>query len=287
MPVPESDLTPDELVARRFPGAVLPERSYRVDVAGIGIAVHEWGDPGAPVLFLLHGGFDFALTFSAFAPLLAAGGWRVVGWDQRGHGDSDHALLYGWDADIRDAIAVITTVTDRPAAMLGHSKGGSIGLQIVNAAPHLITRFVNLDGVPSRRPMPDVADHERTRMAATEVSQWLDHRRKISGHPQRRPGSLDELAERRRRMNPRLGLDWLRFLVTTGAHKSEDGWRWNVDSSLRMGGFGPWRPDWSVQYLAAVPIPFLGVLVGQAEPMGWETTLDSLRGVTRDEAGSS
>ena len=57
----------------------------------------------APPLLLAHGGFDFAGTMDVFAPLLADAGWRVVCWDQRGHGDSDHALLYNWDADVRDA----------------------------------------------------------------------------------------------------------------------------------------------------------------------------------------
>ena len=68
----------------------------------------------APPLFLAHGGFDFARTFDLLAPRLAAGGWRVVAWDQRGHGDSDRAALYSWEADLRDAVAVMTASrTDR------------------------------------------------------------------------------------------------------------------------------------------------------------------------------
>ena len=34
------------------------------------------------------------------APLLAAGGWRVVCWDQRGHGDSEHAALRVQPAEV-------------------------------------------------------------------------------------------------------------------------------------------------------------------------------------------
>ncbi len=58
------------------------------------LAVYEWGDAAAPPLFLVHGGFDFAGTFDVLAPKLAEGGFRVVSWDQRGHGDSQHAALY-------------------------------------------------------------------------------------------------------------------------------------------------------------------------------------------------
>ena len=94
-----------------FPGARAPDRQWRIDAGGIGLAAYEWGDPDAPPLLAVHGGFDFARTYDVFAPLLAAGGWRVVSWDQRGHGDSDRAALYSWDADLRDALAVFDEVS--------------------------------------------------------------------------------------------------------------------------------------------------------------------------------
>ena len=74
---------------------------------GLRLAVHEWGpEDGTPVL-LAHGSFDFAGTFDVFAPLLAEAGLRVVCWDQRGHGDSEHAALYSWAADVCDARVVL------------------------------------------------------------------------------------------------------------------------------------------------------------------------------------
>src|SRR2546422_713253 len=94
-----------------FPGARRPDRRRKVDSHGVGISVVEWGDPEAPALMLCHGGFDFAGTFDVFAPILAGAGWRVVAWDHRGHGDSDHAALYNWDADVRDALAVMRSTT--------------------------------------------------------------------------------------------------------------------------------------------------------------------------------
>ncbi len=33
-----------------------------------------------------------------------------MSWDHRGHGDSEHAELYSWDADLRDAVAVFDHV---------------------------------------------------------------------------------------------------------------------------------------------------------------------------------
>ena len=129
-----------------------PDRQRRVDAAGVGIATYEWGPEEGPPLFLVHGGFDFARTFDVFAPLLAAAGWRVVAWDQRGHGDSDHTALYSWDADLRDAVAVMTSVTGRAVPVIGHSKGGALMMQLADCQPHRVSQLVNLDGLPSRRP---------------------------------------------------------------------------------------------------------------------------------------
>lgn len=262
-----------------YPGAEAPARRLDVDAGGVRIAVHEWGDADAPPLLLAHGGFDFARTFDVFAPLLAAGGWRVVSWDQRGHGDSAHAHLYSWRADLRDAKAVLDFVTlplagpdGAPPAIpiVGHSKGGSILLEMADALPWRVAKLANLDGLPSNGNQPDVPDHDRTKMLASELTGWLDHHRR-SGDASRRPGTIAELAQRRGRMNPRLTTEWLQHLVTVGARHDEDGWRWKIDPSLRLGGFGPWKPEWSMNRMPGLAMPMLGVLGLQLEVMGWGT----------------
>ncbi|HEX8581992.1 MAG TPA: alpha/beta hydrolase [Acidimicrobiales bacterium] len=258
-----------------FPGARRPDRTRTVVSSGLRLAVHEWGAEDDPPMLLVHGGFDFAGTFDVFAPLLAAGGRRVVAWDQRGHGDSEHAALYSWEADVRDGLAVLDTVATTPVPVVGHSKGGGLMIQLADAFPHRVSHLVNLDGLPSKRMPPDVPDRERTRLLAGELEGWLDHRRR-SADLVRRPGTVDELAVRRGRMNPRLPLDWLRYLVGIGARRDADGWRWKIDPVLRFGGFGPWRPEWSLLRLPGLPMPFLGVLGLVPENMGWGTRPDDV-----------
>ncbi len=262
--------------ARTYPGARRPDRTRRVDSGGVGLAVHEWGDPDDPPLVLAHGGFDFAGTFDVFAPLLAAGGWRVVSWDQRGHGDSDHAALYQWEADIRDCLAVVDDVGTGPIPIVGHSKGGSVTTQLAAVLPARVSAVANIDGVPSRRTMTDVQDHDRTKLLAAELSAWLDHRRRTATN-QRKPGTIAELAERRARMNPRLSREWLEYLVPIGARRDPDGWRWKIDPALRMGGFGPWRPEWSLHRVPDIGCPFLAVLATEPEPMGWGTSAEEIQ----------
>ena len=253
-----------------FPGADAPARQGQVDADGVRLAVHEWGEADAPPLLLAHGGFDFARTFDVFAPMLAAAGWRVVSWDQRGHGDSAYADLYSWRADLRDARAVLDSIGQDRLPVVGHSKGGQIMLELAEGLPWQVTHLVNLDGLPSDGNTPDVSDHERTRMLASELTGWLDHHRK-KADAVRRPGTIAELAERRGRMNPRLSREWLEHLVTVGARQDEEGWRWKIDPSLRLGGFGPWNPEWTMNRLPGLAMPMLGMLGLEPEVMGWPT----------------
>lgn len=256
---------------RSYPGARRPDRSWWVSSAGLHIAAYEWGPEEAPCILMAHGGFDFAGTYDVFAPMLADAGYRVVSWDARGHGCSEHAVLYSWVADLRDAAAVLASASpDAPVVLLGHSKGGGIALDLAHALPHRLTHLVNLDGLPSKNNWPDLADHERTTMVRGELERWLDHRRAVATKA-RWPGTIDELAERRGRMNTRASRGWLEYLAAVGGFESADGWRWRIDPGLRLGGFGPWRPEWSMQRLPGVSVPTLGVLGLQPEVMGWGT----------------
>ena len=256
---------------RHVPGARAPDRTGSLSSSGLRLALNEWGEPDAPILALVHGGFDFSRTFDVFAPLLADAGWRVVAWDARGHGDSEHAHLYSWAADVRDHFAALTFLSDGPVCVLGHSKGGGQMLDLLDARPSLARAFVNLDGLPSQHSAPDIPDRERQRLRRVDLESSLDRRRRRNER-QRRPDTIEGLAERRAPMNPRLSREWLEYLVTVGARPDPEGWRWKIDPVLHLGGFGPWRPQWSMEHLASLELPFLGVLSGVADdPMGWKS----------------
>jgi pimeloyl-ACP methyl ester carboxylesterase len=256
---------------RRYPGARPPDRTGSIDSSGLRLALNEWGDPDAPIIAMVHGGFDFSRTFDVFAPMIADAGWRVVAWDARGHGDSEHAHLYSWSANVRDHLAAITTISDEPIVVLGHSKGAGEVLDLLDGRPSIARAFVNLDGLPSQFSAPDINDRERRRMRRADLGAFLDRRRRRN-ELERRPDTIDGLASRRQPMNPRLSRDWLEYLVTVGARHDEHGWRWKIDPVLHLGGFGPWRPGWSMDHLASLDVPFLGVLSGvQDDPMGWKS----------------
>ncbi|MGD9792550.1 MAG: alpha/beta fold hydrolase [Acidimicrobiia bacterium] len=258
-----------------YPGARRPDRTRVVDAHGVKIAVYEWGDEDSPPIFLAHGGMDFAATWDLLAPKLADAGWRPVAWDQRGHGDSDHTALYSFEADVRDALAVMDSVTRSPAPVIGHSKGAMVFMQLTEAVPHRVELLVNIDGIPGKAPKRDVIDYERGRFTAADVSSWLDHRR-AANLAVRKPGTLEELARRRQLLNPRLDLKWLRYIAAIGGFEDDDGWRWKLDPLFRFGGFGPWRPLWAQLRMASLPVPMLGIMSTEPDAMGWGSEYDDV-----------
>lgn len=273
----QADVLQDELAFHRYPGARPPDRQGQVDVFGVRIATYEWGAPDAPPVLLVHGALDFARTFDVFAPLIADGGYRVVSYDHRGHGDSSPAALYGWVADERDLLCVADAVSKQPMPVIGHSKGGSLLIHAIEALPHRFTRFACIDGMPFRSPHPDTAMHERRYMTPEVISKWLDHRH-VSPDAERKPGELQALAARRARLNPRLSHEWLCYLVSKGAYEQPDGWRWKLDPAIRPGGFGVMRSRWMTDRLPGFPVPLLALFSTIDEPMGWDCKLEDLIG---------
>lgn len=250
-----------------YPGARRPDRERSVLSAGLRLSVVEWGPTdGRPVL-LGHGVFDFARVFDVFAPLLAASGFRVVAWDQRGHGDSDRAHCYSWHADLRDAALVLASIESPRVALVGHSKAGALLTRLAGAVPHRVSHVVNIDGMQDGERFldPDGLDLETVRG-------WLDGRLRLADQA-RTPATLDQLAERRWKAEHSLPIEWSRYLVTVGAEQvGPDLWRWKVDPAIRPRAFWPRRPEWSPSWLSAVEAPLLAVVAARPGPPGRDAT---------------
>ena len=52
--------------------------------------------------------------------------------------------------------------------------------------------------------------------------------------------------------------------------------RAKLDPAIRFGGFGPWRPDWSLEKLKTITVPMLGFMATVEEEMGWGTKREAL-----------
>ena len=60
-------------------------------------------------------------------------------------------------------------------------------IQLADAQPYRFSHIVNLDGIPYQSRIPDVAEHCATKMIASEIAGWLEHRRGTA-NAERRPG---------------------------------------------------------------------------------------------------
>ncbi len=124
----------------------LPERA-------ITLALVDWGGSGPLALFSHANGFC-ADVFGLVAEQLRER-FRVIGYDSRGHGDSEKPAPpgpYAWEEFAVDAIAVAEAVVrdlglPRVALGLGHSFGGTCMMTAAARRPDLFERIALLDPV--------------------------------------------------------------------------------------------------------------------------------------------
>jgi proline iminopeptidase len=108
-----------------------------VAVADTLLHAEAFGDPGAPILMVLHGGPGGDYRDLLPIRALAGDGYRVVFWDQRGAGLSQRhdAASYTFTKYLEDLRLVIehhTAVPDQPLVFLGHSWGAMFATWFIN-----------------------------------------------------------------------------------------------------------------------------------------------------------
>jgi lipase len=97
------------------------------------LALHEWGDAGAPRVVCLHGVRNHGRHFARLAERLPQ--YHVLAPDLLGHGYSPWEPP--WD--------IVETVGARPAVLVGHSFGGRLAFELAARAPKLVPKLVLLD----------------------------------------------------------------------------------------------------------------------------------------------
>jgi pimeloyl-ACP methyl ester carboxylesterase len=121
------------------------------DVAGDGdvrLRAREVAGPSAdaPGLVLHHGLASSQRIWDLMLPSLARR-FRVVTYDARGHGlSAKPASGYGFDRVRADAIAVIRAARLRRPAIVGHSWGAMVALDVAAERPRSVLAAVLIDG---------------------------------------------------------------------------------------------------------------------------------------------
>lgn len=143
-------------------------------------------------MLLLHGGGQTRHAWGGAAAAIAAGGWRAVTVDLRGHGDSDWAPDGDYDLEtMRDDIVDVVTAVGPPAVLVGASMGGLVSLHLAGSEHSALVRALVLVDVTPRLELPGAqriidfmlsrpdgfADLEE---AAAAVAAYAPHRRRPS-----------------------------------------------------------------------------------------------------------
>ncbi|MGF3057360.1 alpha/beta fold hydrolase [Microbacterium sp. YY-01] len=164
MSIPLSDL--------RMPD---PQRVFTGD--GVRLATYTWGEVDAPTVVVLHGfasSTHDSWVLTGWERALVAAGFRVLGIDFRGHGDSEkpHQVdAYSVKTLANDVEQVLDTYLIDDALLLGYSLGGQVAWRVAAEIPHRVDRIV-LGGVPEGAPFAaiDFAQVETHVREGTAVS---------------------------------------------------------------------------------------------------------------------
>jgi non-heme chloroperoxidase len=128
-----------------------PVREYDIrGGGGIRLRAHEWGNPSGPAILFIHGWSQCDLCWIAQVGSPLAERFRMVTFDNRGHGMSEKPLDAGAYADERlwadDLAAVIATTRLEQPVLVAWSYGGFVVTDYVRAYGEAGLGGVNLVG---------------------------------------------------------------------------------------------------------------------------------------------
>lgn len=252
-----------------------PGRSVQVPARGLSHHLTVWGDaslitPQRPALLLCHGYMDVGASFQFMVDELAAleGPQRyIVAPDWRGFGGTTSpATDQYWFPDyLGDLDALLASAPlARPAGaridLLGHSMGGNVVMSYAGVRPQHIRRLVNLEGFGLPRADPAQApDH---------LARWLD----ALQQPQSLASyaTLDDVAQRLRKNNPRLPAQRAAWLAAHWAEQRADG-RWHIlgDPAHKRISALPYRLDETLAAWRRIAAPVLWVEGDETDLSGW------------------
>jgi pimeloyl-ACP methyl ester carboxylesterase len=257
-----------------------PARSQRLALRGLDHHVLTWGAPAAPKLFFVHGWMDVGASFQFLVDALA-GDWFAIAPDLRGFGRSAWQPQGYWYHDyVADLEALVDAFAPgEPVNLVGHSLGGNIVMHYAGARPQRVRRLVSLDGFGIPAEAPD--------LAPAKTAKWLDA---LAAPPEFAPyRSLDAVADRLQKTNPRLPRDKALFLARHWAEVRPDGSaRLTSDPRHKLPFPTVYRLEEVYALWRAIVAPTLWVAATESDIPRWldghpegEAGVDNLAGIRR------
>src|SRR4051812_32600335 len=195
---------------------MLPPQSRTYESHGLRLHYVDWGNDGAPVAILVHGGRDHCRSWDVIARSLQPH-YHVLAPDLRGHGDSDWSKggSYALTEYVYDLSCLVRHTATHPVAIIGHSMGGMVGLVYAGTFPDQVSALVVLDGVTVLPNTTSVPAHDR-------IAKWIDQLESLEDREPRRYRTIEEAAAQMRAHNKRLPPELAQHLAAFGARRNED-----------------------------------------------------------------
>ena len=196
-----------------------PCRSEFITVRGLQYHIRQWGNEGAPKLFMVHGWMDVSASFQFMVDCLQRD-WHVIAPDWRGFGltDNSGSDCYWFPDYVGDLDAILQHYSPHePVDLLGHSMGGNVVTIYAGVRAARIKKLINLEGFGLPMTRPDQAPGRYTK--------WLDELRvqpSLRGYPRQAA-----VAGRLQKNNPRLTDERAEFLSGHWAGQNAAG-TWEV-----------------------------------------------------------
>ena len=128
-----------------LPGLGVRAESRYFDVNGISMHAVTAGEPGRPLVVLLHGFPESWYSWRhQIAPLVAAG-FRVAAPDQRGYGRTAKAPPYSVGTLVEDVAGLIHALGYERAHVAGHDWGAAVAWACAVRHPDLVSRLAILN----------------------------------------------------------------------------------------------------------------------------------------------
>ena len=196
-----------------------------VPIRNLQYHVQVWGEPSADKtpLVMVHGWMDVAASYQFVVDAFARDHY-IIAPDWRGYGKTPSGGVDNfW---FPDYMADLDFLLDhyspgRPVDLVGHSLGGNVVMLYAGVRPERIRRLVNLEGFGLPATTPD--------MAPARYAKWMDELKKLHRGEldMRAYDSIDGVARRLMKTNPRLGQDKADWLAQQWASQDEQG-KWSI-----------------------------------------------------------
>ncbi|MCG3188224.1 MAG: 2-succinyl-6-hydroxy-2,4-cyclohexadiene-1-carboxylate synthase [Burkholderiaceae bacterium] len=239
-----------------------------IAVRGLRYHVNLWGDLAAvsrerPLLVWMHGWMDVGASLQFVVDALREAR-PIAAPDWRGFGRTAAPPLtdsYWFPDYLGDLDALLDALSPSLAVDLaGHSMGGNVVMTYASARPERIRRLVNMEGFGLPESPPEQAP-ERLR-------RWLDE---LKTAQRLKPyDSLDAVAARLTKNNPRLAPERALWLAAHWAERRDDGlWHLLGDPAHKRMNPVPYRKDEALAGWRRIAAPTLWIEGDETDPDRW------------------